>query len=125
MYRKLVTDLVADAVNSLIGDLNEIVTFQSFTGNVYNPDTRKNTPTFTDVEDVATACYKFRADEKDTTVNVITDERCLIPSKNITGFVPKETDRIVKSTGEVWEAFRVKGVPGQSLYILYIRKVKP
>ena len=123
MYRKLVADLVSAAVSSYIGDLKDVITFRSFLGNVYDPDTRKNTPQFTDYPGVDVSCYKFRADEKDTSVNVVTDERCLIPGEHIP-VTPKETDRILKADGSLWEVFRVRGVPGDSLWILFIRKVK-
>lgn len=124
MYRELVAKLVSDAVSIHIGDLKDVITFRSFLGNVYDPDTRKNTPTFLDVLNVDASCFKFRADEKDSSVNVVTDERCLIPSEHIPGVTPKETDRILKADGTLWEVFRVRGVPGQSLWTLFIRKVK-
>lgn len=123
MYKKLISDLVVQTVGELIGDLKDVITYQSFTGNVYDANTRRNTPQFLDFPSVDSSCYKFRTDEKDTTINVITDERCLLPAANIT-VVPKETDRITKADGTVWEVFRVRGVPGQSLWILFIRKVK-
>ena len=125
MYRKLLNDLVSAAVSEYIGDLKDVITFRSFSGNVYDPDTRRNTPQFVEVLDVDASCYKFRADEKDSAVNVITDERCLIPSLHLPGVTPKETDRILKADGTLWEVFRVRGVPGESVWILFIRKVKP
>lgn len=124
MYKKLLDDLVSSAVGELIGDLKDVITYQSFTSAGYNPDTRRNETVFADLTGVDASCYKFRADEKDTTVNVVTDERCLVPSKHIPGITPKETDRIIKVDGSVWEVFRVRGVPGQSLWILFIRKIK-
>lgn len=124
MYKQLLNDLVSQAISEFIGDLKDVITFQSFQGNVYNEDTRRNTPVFTDYPDVDSSCVKFRADEKDSTVNVITDERCILPGKHIP-VEPKETDRIVKSDNSTWEIFRVRGVPGQSVWILYIRKIKP
>lgn len=123
MYRKLVSDLVSQAVSSFIGDLKDVITYQHFTGNAYDPDTRRNTPQFDVFTDVDASCYKFRADEKDSTINVVTDERCLIPSQHIP-VTPKETDRITKADGTTWEVFRVRGVPGESVWILFIRKVK-
>lgn len=124
MYKKLLTDLVQQTIGTLIGDLKDTITYQSFGGNVYNPDTRVNVPTLVSYPGVDTSCVKFRVDEKDSSVNVITDEKCLLPGANIP-VIPKETDRILKADGTVWEVFRVRGVPGQSLWILFIRKVKP
>lgn len=119
-YQDLLKNAVSGLINSQIGDLKEVVTFRSYVSNGYDIDTGLTTDVFNDQADLSVATAKFKMDEKDTEVNVLKDERCYIPGKDLL-FVPKKTDVIVKANGEKWEVYRVRGVPGGSLWIIYMR----
>lgn len=119
-YRDLLKNAVSGLINTQIGDLKDVVTFRSYVSNGYDIDTGLTTNIYNDQPGLSVVCAKFKIDEKDTEVNVLKDERCYIPAKDLL-FVPKKTDVIVKANGEAWEFFRVRGVPGDSLWTCYMR----
>ena len=70
---------------------------------------------------------KFTAEERDNEINVLTDQKILIAFADLErqGFPadaePGENDDIIIK-GVKWDVRRVMGVPGNSLYVLQIRK---
>jgi hypothetical protein len=60
-------------------------------------------------------------DEKDSTVIVSTDLKCLIAAADLP-VTPTINDKIV-AKGKTWNVLRVMGVPGDSLHILHVREV--
>lgn len=123
MYKQLLNGLVFDVINSLIGDLNDEIILRTFVSNGYDIELGQSEIVYTN-QTIKASCNRYQADEKDATVNLLTDERVLIPSQGLDN-EPTENSVIIKDDGSVWEVKKVRKVPGNSLFIVHTRQVKP
>jgi len=101
-------------------DLAPLITYQYIPTTTYDPATGSLVETATNYS-VKAVLTSFRMDEKDSTVVIATDMKCLIAAADLP-ITPTINDRIV-AKGKTWNVMRVMGVPGDSLIILHVREV--
>ena len=63
---------------------------------------------------------RFRAKEIDGSVNIATDSKFIMQTSDLP-FTPENGDMITFNGGE-WNVVKVMGVPGESIWILHVRK---
>ena len=119
-FNALVKDLVSTAF-TIVDDLGEKITFQKHVGQTYDIDTGLPTEDLTTFLNIPAVMARFTERELDETVNVLTDVKCLIPAKDLAAIVDKD-DEIIRPDGSSWDVIKVMGVPGDSLWMLQIRK---
>lgn len=119
-FNALVKDLVSEAFD-IIDDLKEEITFQKHDGQTYNVDTGVVTEILVSYTKIPAVMARFTERELDEGVNVLTDVKCLIPAKDLPVIVDKD-DEITRPDGTLWNVIKVMGVPGDSLWMLQIRK---
>jgi len=120
-FKTLVKDLVSEAI-VIIDDLTDkTATYISVTGTTpYDPIT--DTQTEVSSSQVLPIVFsRFKMEEVDESVIVQTDMKALISVKDLTA-TPEISDRITDSAGVIWNVQKKMGVPGDSLWILHIRK---
>lgn len=121
--RDLVMKSVSDAIR-LTDDLAEVVTLVKHNGSVYDPAVGKPVESTSEYPGIRAVLPKFSSQEKDDEVVILTDRKCLIAAYDLpAGVVPSENDEIVTPTA-TWDIRRILGVPGDSLYILHVRKTR-
>lgn len=102
------------------------VTYVETGTRAYDTDTRTYSSTDTDHTDVPAVLAKFKIDEMDDEVVTQTDFKCIIAALDLP-VSPKPKDKITVppglSTSGDYNVERLMGVPGDSLYILHVRKV--
>lgn len=119
--KALLDDLVFQTIGTTIDDLKEVITHKSYQGQVYDIDTAAPAISWANQSGVNSALVRFDIKEVDSEVNMVTDLKALIPGKGLLN-IPKKTDTIIRANGSIWEIYRVKGVPGNSVWICYIRE---
>lgn len=117
----LILDLVSQAF-TIVDDLAVVATFVQHTGSTYDAASGATTEATTLFPNIKMVMPKFSAEEKDDEVKIFTDSKCLIPAKDLP-VVPNINDEITTATAS-WDVIRILGVPGDSLYILHVRKIR-
>lgn len=126
-----IAGLVSLAIG-LTGDLSPGVVYRRHTGTSYDIKLGRPVDTFTDYgaapgPSLKGTLARFSESERDSEVNVLTDQKILIAFADLerlgfpAGAEPSQNDDIIIN-GVKWDVRRVLGVPGNSLYILHIRK---
>lgn len=118
-FAPLIKGLVNNAF-SILGDLAEDVTFKSLGSVTYNTTTGATTRAETNTT-VKAVLARFRIDELDSQVVVMTDMKLLIPAEQLP--TPPKINDIVTAKSKEWTVVRILGVPGESLHIVHIREV--
>ena len=88
----------------------------------YDTSTRTYSSVDTSYPDVPAVLAKFSIEEMDDEVISATDLKVIIAALDLP-VLPKTQDQVVTDTGETYNVERLMGVPGDSLYILHVRKV--
>lgn len=123
MFKALIQGLVVDAID-ILDDLNKTFTYRQYLGQVYDPVSGQNVVTFNDIENVKAPFTKFKMDEVDNEVNTLTDTKAVVPALSLPGVTePSENDVIITSEGERWNVRRLLGVPGESVFLIHVRRV--
>lgn len=121
-YKSLVEGLVTTAFTAL-GDLPEAITYHVQATASYDPATSSN-DTAADVDTAiplaVLADFTQAEMEKDENINGMTDMKCLFPLEGLS-FVPS-TDDTITAKSALWDIKSAKGVPGDSVAILRIRR---
>jgi hypothetical protein len=117
-YRDKIAGLVQKAFQKL-GDLPTEITYTRVQPGVYDPDTDTTADT--------TASYVIKAPlvglteaEQDWWPADLITQKVLIAGRDLP-IVPQADDRIIIS-GVTWSVRKVRQVPGQSLYIVFIQE---
>lgn len=118
---------IANIVSSafeIIGDLRENTAVQLVaTNGAYDPVTDSTTQTITTINDLKAVFSRFTIDEVDESVVVSTDMKVLIPAKDLNYYQPQEYDTLIETDTSVkWNVRKSRTVPGNSLYIVHVRK---
>jgi len=120
--KDLVAGLVVTAFE-ITDDLSEQITYHEQGDSAYDPATSANTAK-TVVDHVISLAslpdYTASEQEKDESINGRTDIKCLFPLKDQT-FTPNDNDTVT-AKGVVWDIVKAKGVPGEGLAMLHLRK---
>lgn len=117
----LVEDLVSTAV-SILGDMAEVTTYSSIVTGAYDPATDVVATTSTSrAFNSVFARFSFDEVKGDKEIIVDTDAKLVVSAKDFgTGEPAKNDELTVKS--KVWNVVKVKGVPGDSVWIIHIRR---
>lgn len=118
-YRSLIKGFVATAFKT-IGDLKDTVEYHHVIAGTVDPDTDEQMLDTDDPETFECAKVKLTDEEVDYFPGPLITERLLIPW-NVISLVPAEADYVIIA-GIRWEVRRFKGVPGESLWIVYIQR---
>lgn len=119
--KSLVENLVSNAFD-ILDDLVVSAIYHVETEGVYDPATSQNTTTRTDhpIDKAVFAKFSQKEMESDEDINGKSDAKLLFPLLGQT-FVINDNDTVT-TQGSVWDIVKAKGVPGESLGTLHIRK---
>lgn len=120
-FKSLVENLVSNAF-VIIDDLAVSAIYHVEDEGQYDPSTSENTRVRTDhvIKESLFAKFTQKEMESDEDINGKSDAKLLFPLKDQT-FVINDNDT-VSVKGFIWDIQKAKGVPGDSLGILHIRK---
>jgi hypothetical protein len=120
--RQLLLDLVPIAFD-VIGTLKEKISVTYVLGvGAYDPVSDTTSTSENPIPDIDVVFTNFTVDEMDESIVVATDMKVLIPAKYLDSVKPRETDYIIDSSLTRWNIRKVKSPPGDSLYILHVRR---
>ncbi len=127
-FGALTQNLVADAIKNKLPGLTKTVVLHYFVSDGgYDPETDSNSPVYDDVPDVVCVAAKPTFQDVQDHGAVFTDTKLIIPGK----FVPKElqpeTDKVsiidkFTQAAETWEVRKCVGVPGDSVFIVFVNR---
>jgi hypothetical protein len=117
-YRDKIAGLVQKAFQKL-GDLPTEVTYTRVVPGAYDPDT-DTTANVTQTYTLNVVQVGLTEQEQDWWKTNLVTQKLLIAARDLP-VVPEENDRVVIS-GVTWSVKRVKRVPGDSLFIVYIQE---
>lgn len=122
-FRGDISKLVASAFE-IVGDLKEKISVTYVvSGGPYNPTTDAMNNSETTISGIGAVFTQFTMAEIDSSVVVTTDVKVLIPALSLSGIVPKENDYLINDTSfERFDIMNVKRVPGDSLFIIHVRR---
>lgn len=121
-YGDLLKRLVADAIQNKVQGLNKKVTFRFFvSAGQYDPETDSEAAVFNDVPDVVVIAAKPTFEDVTKRNVVFTDMKLLVPGTAIPKEPQTDTDAVIVD-GEEWQVRKTVGVPGGSLYIVFIHR---
>lgn len=114
-------NLVSTAIK-ILGDLPVTITYVSKGLNpVYDPIT--DTEISNDSQIIVKAVKaRYKAEEINDSIIVDKDAKFIISNKDLAGIVPKEDDYFLDEKNQRWTVRMVRGVPGESVWILQSRK---
>jgi hypothetical protein len=112
------------SVFDILGQVDGLAPNQTFVesgGQTYNTTARTYTTSTTQHADIPMVLARFSVEEIDAEVVVTTDLKALIPAIKMP-VSPSIGDKIITAAGETYAVQRSLGVPGDSLYILHVRR---
>lgn len=119
--KSTLNNLVSTAFK-ILDDLPITITYVSKgSDSVYDPITDTNTSTDTLVTLKAVKA-RFKMEEINDSIIVDKDAKFILANKDLSGTVPKEDDYLLDDHNKKWTVRVVKGVPGESAWILQCRK---
>jgi hypothetical protein len=120
-YGALTRKLVEDAMRKLPGLTKTITVHYFVSDGGYNAETDSNSPVYEDVSGVVCVAAKpvFADIEKHNVV--FTDLKLIIPGKYLPREPQTETDQVTIN-GERWHVRKCVGVPGESVYLVYVHR---
>ena len=103
------------------GGLTELVTFRYFTSaGVFNVEEDVAEPTYDDVEDVIALVAKPSFDDVKDHKVIFTDAKLVIAGPLLPSEPQADTGKVVRANGEEWDIRKVIGVPGGSVWLVFI-----
>ena len=102
--------------------LAPFVTYIETGARVYDTATRTYSSTDVQHVDIPAVLAKFEVDEMDDQVISATDLKVIIAALDLP-VSPKSQDQVTDDKGNIYNVERLLGVPGDSLFILHVRKV--
>lgn len=123
-FKGTIQSLVTTAFD-IVGDLKTPVDVTYIVGiGAYNPVSDTESKVTASSSSIQVIFTNFDFNEVDSSVIVETDMKILVDASKLGGNVPKVTDVFLEVSKNIeWNVMRVKTVPGNSLYIVHVRKV--
>lgn len=119
-YGALTKKLVADAIISKIPGLNRKVSFNYFVSNgIYDAETDTQAPVYNIIPDVIVVGVAPSFDEATQLDMVSADLKLLVPGVSLPKELTLGVDKVTID-GDLWNIKMVKGVPGGSLFSVYV-----
>lgn len=119
----IIKQQVSNAFTNILGPggLTESVTLRYFVSDgVYDVDTDTTTPVYNDVEEVLAVVAKPGFDDVKDHKVVFTDAKLIIPGPFLPSEPQVDTDKVIRANGEEWDIRKVVGVPGNSVWLVFI-----
>lgn len=116
-----IAKLVQQAVGKL-DDLRSYVTYVKAVPGAYNPTTDTLTVTETTYANVECVLTKLSTEDLDWWPGDMVGQKMILPSLNLPGVIPDDSDHIIDSGSIRWNIYRIKEVPGKSVFVIYLRE---
>ncbi len=116
-----IAGLVQKAIGKL-DDLRSYVTYVKAVPGAYNPSTDTLTVTETEYPDVPCALLKLSTEDLDWWPADMKGQKMLVSSLDLPGVVPDDSDHIIDADDVRWNIYRIKEVPGRSVFIIFLRE---
>lgn len=119
-------EVVAGGVETAFAVASEFVITGTYrhrdgTGSTYDPDSDTKLPAGVDVLNVRFLPTNNQAEEREASPVTVQDLKLLVPGKDLGGKIPNDSGQVF-----IWDAWwnitLVKAVPGQSLWLFFVRK---
>jgi len=114
-------------VMQILGQVDGLAPNQTFVSTeedeTYDTATRTYTAGETDYPDVPMVLARFTIEEMDSEIIATTDQKAIIASLDLP-VEPRPQDKIRTADGKVYNVERLMGVPGESIYILHVRRTE-
>lgn len=119
-FGALTKKLVADAIIRKIPGLNLKVSFNYFVSNgVYDAETDTMTPVYNTISDVVVVGVAPSFEEVTELDMVAADQKLLVPGVSLPAELTIGVDKVTIG-GVQWNIKNVRGVPGGSLFSIYV-----
>lgn len=103
------------------GGLTESVTVKYFvSAGTFDVAADTAEPVWNNVAGVTAVVARPSADDAKNHAVLFTDAKLVIPGPFLPSEPQAETDKVIRANGEVWDIRKVVGVPGQSVWLVYI-----
>lgn len=103
------------------GGLTESITAKYYVSDgVYDVETDTTQPVWNDVPDVLAVVAKPSFDDVKDHKVIFTDAKLVIPGPLLPAELQADTDKVVRANGELWDVRKVIGVPGGSVWLVFI-----
>ncbi len=119
----IIKQQVSNAFTNILGPggLTESVTVRYFvSAGVFDVDADTAVPVFNDVSDVLAIVSKPGFDDVKDHKVIFTDAKLIIPGPFLPTEPEVDTDKVIRANGEEWDIRKVVGVPGSSVWLVYI-----
>lgn len=119
----IIKQQVANAFTNVLGPggLTESVTVKYFSAaGTFNVEDDTAIPTYNDVSDVVAIVTKPSFDDHKDHGALFTDAKLVIPGPFLPSEPQADTDVVVRANGETWDIRKVVGVPGSSVWLVFI-----
>ena len=119
----IIKQQVSNAFTNVLGPggLTEAVTVKYFVSEgTFNVEDDTAEPDYNDVEDVLVVVAKPSFDDVKNHKVIITDAKLVIPGPFLPSEPQADTDKVVRANGELWDIRKVVGVPGSSVWLVFI-----
>lgn len=115
--------MVSNAFTNILGPggLTETVTVKYFvSAGTFDVEEDTAEPEYNDVEDVLAVVAKPSFDDVKDHKVIFTDAKLVIPAPFLPSEPQADTGKVVRANGELWDIRKVVGVPGSSVWVIFI-----
>lgn len=119
----IIKQQVANAFTNVLGPggLTENVTVRYFvSAGEFNVEEDTAVPVYNDVADVLAVVAKPSFDDVKDHKVIFTDAKLVIPGPFLPAEPQADTDKVTRANGEEWDIRKVVGVPGGSVWLVFI-----
>lgn len=119
----IIKQQVSNAFTNILGPggLTESITLRYFVSDgVFDVENDTTTPVHNDVADVLAVVAKPGFDDVKDHKVVFTDAKLVIPGPFLPSEPQVDTDKVIRANGEEWDIRKVVGVPGGSVWLVFI-----
>jgi hypothetical protein len=114
---------IANAFTNTLGPggLTESITVKYFvSAGDFDVEEDTAVPVFNDVEEVLAVVAKPSFDDVKDHKVIFTDAKLVIPGPFLPAEPQADTDKVIRANGEEWDIRKVVGVPGGSVWLVFI-----
>jgi len=119
----IIKQQVSNAFTNILGPggLTESVTLRYFVSEgVFDVENDTAAPVFKDVPAVLAVVSKPGFDDVKDHKVIFTDAKLVIPGPFLPSEPQVDTDKVIRANGEEWDIRKVVGVPGSSVWLVFI-----
>ncbi len=115
-----INGLVQKAISKL-DDLRSYVTYVQVVPGTYDPATDARTNTTTSYANTTCVLLKLSNEDLDWWPGDMKGQKMLLAAADLPGVIPDDTDHVLVGSVQ-WNIHKVKRVPGDSLFVVYLRE---